>query len=122
MCYLTDVIWTLVSVILERNIARFFCQQLLRNMPILANTLTPHIFAYIILLLPQLQWEDLTNVTTSIHHIRRRVCEKRENNPRQSIGGKMLTIPQTMWKSITNPATITHTPHNTIIPLITCLK
>ena len=51
---------------------------------------------------------------TPIHHIGRRVCEKRENNPRQSIEGKMIRIPQHMWKTINNPAQITLTPHNTI--------
>ena len=68
--------------------------------------MTSQSFAYIILLLAQLQWEGLTNVMTLIPQIRQKVCKKRENNPRQSIGGKMLTIPQTMWKSITNPATL----------------
>ena len=85
-------------------------------MSILANTLTSQSFAYIIVLLAQLQWEGLTNVMTLIQQIRRRVCKKRENNPRQSIGGKVLTIPQVLWKSITNPARITTPPHNTIIP------
>ena len=41
---------------------------------------------------------------TPIHHIGRRVCVKRENNPRQSIEGKVTTIPQVLWKSINNPA------------------
>ena len=59
---------------------------------------------------------------TSIIQIGRRVCMKRENNPRQSIEGKMLTIPQTMWKTINNPAQITITPHNTITPKLPCLK
>ncbi len=85
-------------------------------MSILANTLTSQSFAYIIVLLAQLQWEGLTNVMTLIQQIRRRVCKKRENNPRQSIEGKMLTIPQSMWKTINNPAQITITPHNTITP------
>ena len=66
--------------------------------------MTSQSFAYIILLLAQLQWEGLTNVMTLIQQIRQRVCKKRENNPRQSIEGKMLTIPQVLWKSITNPA------------------
>ena len=59
---------------------------------------------------------------TSIIQIGRRVCMKRENNPRQSIEGKMLTIPQTMWKTINNPAQITITPHNTTNPQITMSK
>ena len=41
---------------------------------------------------------------TPIHHIGRRVCEKRENNQKQSIEEKVTTIPQVLWKSITNPA------------------
>ena len=41
---------------------------------------------------------------TFITQIEQKVCMKRENNPKQSIGGKMLTIPQVLWKSITNPA------------------
>ena len=49
---------------------------------------------------------------TSIQQIGRRVCEKRENNQRQSIGGKMIRIPHNMWKTINNPAQITPTPHN----------
>ena len=53
---------------------------------------------------------------TSITQIGRRVCMKRENNPRQSIEGKMIRIPQTMWKTINNPAQTTITPHNTITP------
>ena len=89
-------------------------------MSILANTLTSQSFAYIIVLLAQSQWEGLTNVMTLIQQIRQRVCKKRENNPRQSIEGKMLTIPQVLWKSITNPAQITIPPHNTIT-LQSCL-
>jgi len=50
---------------------------------------------------------------TPIHHIGRRVCEKRENNQKQSIGGKVTTIPQVLWKSINNPA---HHPLTTITP------
>ena len=74
-------------------------------MSILANTLTPHIFCYIITMLAQFQWEGHTNVMTPIHHIGRRVCEKSVNNPRQSTGGKVTTrIPQILWKTINDHA------------------
>ena len=59
---------------------------------------------------------------TSIHQIERKVCEKRENNQRQSTRGKVLTIPLILWKSITNPAPIRPLPPNTFLPLIAMSK
>ena len=74
----------------------------LRNV---CNTLTAQSLSPIIQLSHKFQWEGLTNATTPIHHIGRRVCEKSVNNPRQSTGGKVTTkVPQIMWKTINDHA------------------